>query len=90
MSEEPMRGVFPILVTPFDERERIDEESLRSVVEFNLGAGVHGLGIAFGSEIAKLTEAERARVAEVVIGREVIMERKRPILLFDKKKAESA
>ena len=67
MSEEPMRGAFPILVTPFDERERIDEESLRSVVEFNLGAGVHGLGIAFGSEIAKLTEAERARVAEVVI-----------------------
>ena len=31
-----MRGVFPILVTPFDERGRIDEDDLRSVVEFVL------------------------------------------------------
>jgi ATP-dependent protease Clp ATPase subunit len=29
-------------------------------------------------------------VAEVVISREVIIERKRPVLLFQKKRAESA
>ena len=67
MPPEPMRGVFPILVTPFDDQDRVDEESLRSVVEHNIGAGVHGLGIAFASEIPKLTEAERVRIAEVVI-----------------------
>ena len=67
MYPEPMRGVFPVLVTPFDNQDRVDEDSLRSVVEYNIGAGVHGLTIAFASEIAKLTEAERARVAEVVI-----------------------
>lgn len=67
MPPEPMRGVFPILVTPFDDQDRVDEESLRSVVEHNIGAGVHGLGIAFASEIPKLTEAERMRIAEVVI-----------------------
>ena len=47
---EAMRGVFPILVTPFDDQERVDEDSLRSLVDFTIGAGVHGLGIALGSE----------------------------------------
>jgi dihydrodipicolinate synthase/N-acetylneuraminate lyase len=64
---ERMRGVFPILVTPFDEAERIDEDGLRAVVEYNLSAGVHGLGLALGSEILKLTEAERDRLVGVVV-----------------------
>ena len=67
MAAEPMRGVYPIMVTPFDDQDRVDEESLRSAVEFNLEGGVHGIGIAFGSEIPKLTDAERVRVAEVVL-----------------------
>src|ERR1700736_268139 len=62
-----MRGIFPILVTPFDDQERIDDESLRSVVEYTIGAGVHALGIALGSEILKLTEPERQQVISVVI-----------------------
>jgi 4-hydroxy-tetrahydrodipicolinate synthase len=62
-----MQGVFPILVTPFDDRERVDEEGLRGVVEFNINAGVHGLGIALGSEILKLTEPERSQVISVVV-----------------------
>jgi 4-hydroxy-tetrahydrodipicolinate synthase len=62
-----MTGVYPILVTPFDERGRIDEESLRRLVEYNLGAGVHGLGIAMASEVLKLTEAERDRVTRLVV-----------------------
>ncbi|HLZ08684.1 MAG TPA: dihydrodipicolinate synthase family protein, partial [Chloroflexota bacterium] len=62
-----MRGVYPILVTPFDERSAIDEESVRSLIEYNLAAGVHGLGIAMASEIPKLTEAERDRLTRVVV-----------------------
>jgi 4-hydroxy-tetrahydrodipicolinate synthase len=62
-----MRGVFPILVTPFDEQAQIDEESLRRLVEFNLAAGVHGLGVALGSEIFKLSEAERDQVTRIVV-----------------------
>jgi 4-hydroxy-tetrahydrodipicolinate synthase len=62
-----MRGVFPILVTPFDERSQIDEASLRSLVEFNLEAGVHGLGVALGSEVFKLSEAERDQVTRIVV-----------------------
>jgi 4-hydroxy-tetrahydrodipicolinate synthase len=62
-----MQGIFPILVTPFDSQERLDEEGLRAVVEFNIEAGVHGLGIALGSEILKLTEPERQQVISIVI-----------------------
>ena len=67
MTSNLMQGVFPILVTPFDEKSRIDEDSLRSLVEFNLSAGVHGLGIALGSEIFKLSEAEREQVTRIVV-----------------------
>ncbi|HET7714178.1 MAG TPA: dihydrodipicolinate synthase family protein [Bauldia sp.] len=67
MAKATMQGVFPILVTPFDDRGRIDEESLRRLVEFNLAAGVHGLGVAIGSEMFKFNEAERAEVTRIVI-----------------------
>jgi 4-hydroxy-tetrahydrodipicolinate synthase len=62
-----MQGVYPILITPFDEAARIDEASLRRLVEFNLEAGVHGLGIALGSEVFKLSEAEREQMTRIVV-----------------------
>ena len=62
-----LEGVFPILVTPFDEKGGIDEDSLVRLVEFNLAADVHGLGVAIGSEMFKLSEAERALVTRRVI-----------------------
>jgi 4-hydroxy-tetrahydrodipicolinate synthase len=62
-----MRGVFPILVTPFDENSEIDAEGLRNLIEFNLEAGVHGLGVALGSEVFKLSEAEREQVTRIVV-----------------------
>ena len=62
-----MRGVFPILITPFDERSQIDEESLRRLVEFNVEAGVHGLGVALGSEVFKLSETERVQATRIVV-----------------------
>lgn len=67
MQTETMRGVFPILVTPFEENGQIDEESLRRLIDFNLDAGVHGLGVALGSEIFKFNEAERDRVTRIVV-----------------------
>jgi dihydrodipicolinate synthase/N-acetylneuraminate lyase len=66
-SVNSMRGIYPILVTPFDAQERIDEDSLRSEVDFVIGAGVHGIGLALGSEILKLTEPERTRLIQVVV-----------------------
>jgi dihydrodipicolinate synthase/N-acetylneuraminate lyase len=67
MLTEPMRGVYPILVTPFHEDGTIDEDSLRRLIDFDLAAGVHGLGVALGSEIFKLSETERDSVTRIVV-----------------------
>lgn len=67
MKRPAIEGVVPILVTPFDEEGQIDTTSLESLVEHNIAAGVHGLGIAIGSEIFKLTEPERFRLGELVV-----------------------
>ena len=67
MSPASMAGVVPILLTPFDEQGRVDTESLQNLIDFNVNAGVHGLGVAIGSEIFKLNEAERELVTRTVI-----------------------
>jgi 4-hydroxy-tetrahydrodipicolinate synthase len=67
MPEKQMRGMFPILVTPFDEQSRIDVDSLQSLVEFLISAGVHGIGVALGSEVFKFTESERQLVTRTVV-----------------------
>jgi len=43
------------------------KESLRRLVEFNIAAGVHGLGLALGSEVYKLSEAERGQVTRIIV-----------------------
>lgn len=69
MPSTTMQGVYPILVTPFHPDGSIDRDSLQSLIDFNLAAGVHGLGVALGSEIFKLSEAERDLVTETVVDR---------------------
>ena len=54
MTESIITGVVPILITPFDSKGLIDSASLQSLIDFNINAGVHGLGVANGSEIFKL------------------------------------
>jgi dihydrodipicolinate synthase/N-acetylneuraminate lyase len=39
----PLRGIVPALITPLDEAGRVDEASVHSLVDFQVGAGVHGL-----------------------------------------------
>ena len=67
MQTGTMRGVYPILVTPFDDASRVDVESLQSLVEFQVQAGVQGIGVALGSEVMKLTEEERVLVTRTVV-----------------------
>ena len=67
MQTGTMRGVYPILVTPFDDAGRVDVESLQSLVEFQVQAGVQGIGVALGSEVMKLTEEERVLVTRTVV-----------------------
>jgi 4-hydroxy-tetrahydrodipicolinate synthase len=67
MSFAPIEGVIPILVTPFMADGSIDEESLERLIDFNIEAGVHALGVALGSEVFKFTEAERLQVIRAVV-----------------------
>ncbi len=67
MPQNPIEGVVPILVTPFHADGRIDEESLAALIDFNIGAGVHGLGVALGSEVFKFTEGERLGIIRSVV-----------------------
>jgi 4-hydroxy-tetrahydrodipicolinate synthase len=63
-----LAGVLPILVTPFDDDGRLDEESLRNLAEFFIARGCHGLTVlGIAGEVHKLSDAERQRVIEVVV-----------------------
>jgi len=60
--DRTMNGIFPILATPFDDKGQIDFEDLEREVEWMIGVGVNGVGIAVASEIYKLTDPERDEV----------------------------
>ena len=62
-----LTGIIPILVTPFTPSGAIDDDSLRRLIDAQLAAGVHGLGFALGSEIFKLSEAERDHATRVIV-----------------------
>jgi 4-hydroxy-tetrahydrodipicolinate synthase len=63
-----LRGIIPIVYTPFDATGAIDEADVRRLVNYLLAAGAHGLAAVGGaSECHKLTTEERSRLAAVVI-----------------------
>lgn len=64
-----VRGVITALVTPYDDSGNIDEKAMQKLVEFQIGAGVHGLNpCGTTGEHALLTVPERRRIAEIVVG----------------------
>lgn len=68
MSAPRLQGCIPIVVTPFLPDFSIDEQGLRAQVEWLIAQGVHGLATpAIASEGYKLDDAERDRVAAVVV-----------------------
>jgi dihydrodipicolinate synthase/N-acetylneuraminate lyase len=60
-----IRGVLLPIITPFDDKVRVDEQMMRQLVDFHIKAGVHGLfvlgstgqGPAMTTEERKLTAA---------------------------------
>lgn len=69
MDAKDYRGIFVIVTTPFTEEFALDEPSLERTIEFCLAAGVHGVvANALASEGGYLSEAERKRAAEIVVG----------------------
>jgi 4-hydroxy-tetrahydrodipicolinate synthase len=63
-----LEGVFSVLPTPFLEDGAVDHESLRRVIDLFIAGGVNGLtALGVTSEVARLTERERAMVLETVM-----------------------
>lgn len=63
-----LRGVFAVLVTPFDDDGSLDKDSLDRCIEFSIGAGAHGLvTLANASEVRSLSDDERKDVARRVV-----------------------
>ncbi|MCY3650526.1 MAG: dihydrodipicolinate synthase family protein [Acidimicrobiaceae bacterium] len=68
MEEVRLRGVVPIVPTPFGPDESIDVESLGAVVDWIAGRGLAAMCLpAYGSEFYKLTETERDQVVAVAV-----------------------
>jgi 4-hydroxy-tetrahydrodipicolinate synthase len=65
---ETLRGCGTALVTPFKERAAIDEDALRSLVEFQISEGIDFL-VPCGTtgETPTLSDDEQHRVIEVVV-----------------------
>jgi len=65
-----LKGVFPIVVTPFEEDGRIDYDSLDRLVDYLIEEGAHGLGL-FGnaSEGYTLLGAERVEMLKRIVKR---------------------
>lgn len=67
-TENELFGVVPIIPTPFTETEDIDEEALRSLVDFALAGGIGAACLpAYASEFYKLTDDEKLRVVKVAV-----------------------
>ena len=63
----PLRGVMPALLTPFDQQQRLDKESLRRLVRFNISQGIDGLYVGGSTGEAFIQScAEREEVLEIV------------------------
>ncbi|WP_435955504.1 N-acetylneuraminate lyase [Dryocola sp. BD626] len=62
-----LRGVMPALLTPFNQQQQIDVDSLRRLVRFNVEQGVDGLYVGGSTGEAFLQNAkEREQVLEIV------------------------
>ena len=62
------RGLYPPLITPFDDQGRVDEQGLRDHVEFMIAGGVDGMcaGSSTG-EFMNLTRQEWERTLDIVM-----------------------
>ncbi len=63
-----LQGIFVPMLTPIDADERVDESSLRRLVDFLIDAGVHGLwAMGTTGEFASFPETERARAVKATV-----------------------
>lgn len=62
------RGVWPVMLTPFDEHHEIDWESLKKLIDWYIGKGVNGLfANCQSSEMFFFSEAESLQLVRFVL-----------------------
>lgn len=65
---ERLHGIIPPILTPIRPDESIDLASLRRLIDFQIGEGVHGIWVlGTTGEFASFSRAERAEAVEAVV-----------------------
>jgi 4-hydroxy-tetrahydrodipicolinate synthase len=68
MNSFKLEGVFPAIVTPFNEDEQLDEDGLRAITRYVVDNGVHAIMTTGGTgEFPLLQREERNRVTQIVV-----------------------
>ena len=61
-------GVIPPIITPIDEHENVDEEGFRSLIDYCIAGGLHGLFVAgTNGETMALTQKERNHAIQIAL-----------------------
>ena len=72
-----LKGVYTALITPFDEKDALDEEGLRDLIRRQIENGIDGITcLGTTGEAPTLNETEKERI--ITIAREEI---RRPVFL---------
>lgn len=67
-AEDKYRGVWPVMLTPFDDRREIDWASLKKLIDWYIKAGVNGLfANCQSSEMFFLSDAESLQLTRFVL-----------------------
>ena len=64
-AEAPLRGVFPVFQTPFNDDETIDAAVLQREIEWLFERGANGIVMALASEVLRLGQTERLELAQL-------------------------
>ncbi len=66
--EKPIEGIIPAVVTPFDEKEDVDEGGFRKILNYLIESGVHGLfPVGSQGEFFSLTNEEKKRLIDIAV-----------------------
>ena len=67
-SKKELLGIVPVIPTPFTDKEEIDEDALKGLIDFAVSAGVQAACLpAYASEFYKLTDEEKLRVVKIAV-----------------------
>ena len=66
MKKQDLKGVLPVFQMPYDDQENIDFSILEKEIDWLYENECDGIVFALASEIIRLTEIERKKVAEKI------------------------